>query len=404
MPRTAATLAAFLALSASALAAAASPISVGPRPYALIDAMEESPLKTRLLACADKPVRRTLFSIGHRGAALQFPEHTAQSYRAAARMGAGIVECDATFTRDKVLVCRHSQNDLHRTTNILTTPLADRCAAPFRPASGARKAAATCRTTDLTAAEFLSLRGKMDSENPGATTPEDYQGGLPSWRTDLYDGAGADLVTHAQSIALLADLGVKFTPELKSPVVEMPYDGFAREDYAQALIDEYKAAGVAPADVWPQSFRLEDVLYWIEAEPEFGAQAVFLDGRYRKGLNPADPATFRPSMADLKSRGVNYIAPPLWMLLTVEDGAFAASAYAREARAAGLRIIAWTVERSGSLADGGGWYHQTIRDALKGDGSVYPVLHALATEVGVVGVFSDWPGTVSYYASCMGLD
>ena len=42
-------------------------------------------------------------------------------------MGAGIVECDVTFTKDKELVCRHAQNDLHTTTNILATPLAAKC-------------------------------------------------------------------------------------------------------------------------------------------------------------------------------------------------------------------------------------------------------------------------------------
>jgi glycerophosphoryl diester phosphodiesterase len=30
-------------------------------------------------------------------------------------------------------------------------------------------------------------------------------------------------------------------------------------------------------------------------------------------------------------------------------------------------------------------------------------LDALARKVGVEGVFSDWPGTVTYYANCMGL-
>jgi glycerophosphoryl diester phosphodiesterase len=38
-------------------------------------------------------------------------------------MGAGILECDVTFTRDRELVCRHAQCDLHTTTNILDTPL-----------------------------------------------------------------------------------------------------------------------------------------------------------------------------------------------------------------------------------------------------------------------------------------
>ena len=31
------------------------------------------------------------------------------------------------------------------------------------------------------------------------------------------------------------------------------------------------------------------------------------------------------------------------------------------------------------------------------------LLDVLAREVGVLGVFSDWPATVTYYANCMGL-
>ncbi|TNY08261.1 glycerophosphodiester phosphodiesterase family protein, partial [Escherichia coli] len=90
----------------------------------------------------------------------QFPEHTRESYEAAARMGAGIVECDVTFTKDKELVCRHAQNDLHTTTNILATPLAAKCIKPFTPAvfdangTLVAPAAAECRTSELTLAEF----------------------------------------------------------------------------------------------------------------------------------------------------------------------------------------------------------------------------------------------------------
>ena len=32
-----------------------------------------------------------------------------------------------------------------------------------------------------------------------------------------------------------------------------------------------------------------------------------------------------------------------------------------------------------------------------------PLLDVLASEVGIIGIFSDWPATVTYYASCMGL-
>ena len=59
----------------------------------------------------------------------------------------------------------------------------------------------------------------------------------------------------------------------------MPFNGLTQAAYAQKLIDEYKAAGVPPEDVWPQSFELADVLYWIEHEPDFGRQAVAAGGR-----------------------------------------------------------------------------------------------------------------------------
>ena len=83
-------------------------------------------------------------------------------------MGAGILECDVTFTKDKELVCRHDQCDLHTTTNILATPLASKCTKPFIPVNSATgtPAQVLCCTSDLTLAEFKSLKGKMDAFNP----------------------------------------------------------------------------------------------------------------------------------------------------------------------------------------------------------------------------------------------
>jgi glycerophosphoryl diester phosphodiesterase len=31
------------------------------------------------------------------------------------------------------------------------------------------------------------------------------------------------------------------------------------------------------------------------------------------------------------------------------------------------------------------------------------VIDVLAREVGVIGIFSDWPATTTFYANCMGL-
>ena len=107
-----------------------SSVQVGPRPFYLVDKMSPSPLKRKLEQCSEGPFYKTDFSIGHRGGGtLQFPEHTKESHEAGARMGAGIQECDVTFTKDGQLVCRHDQCDLHTTTNILVTPLAAQCSA-----------------------------------------------------------------------------------------------------------------------------------------------------------------------------------------------------------------------------------------------------------------------------------
>ena len=394
-------------------------LTLGARPGYLVDAMREGELKDALTACLGQAPKRTQFSIGHRGAPLQFPEHTVEGNRAAARMGAGILECDVTFTADKELVCRHAQDDLATTTNILVTDLAEKCTQGFAPATADAEATAECRTSDVTLAEFETLKAKMDASDPAATTAEAFQDGVAPFRTTLYETPSAEtLMTHADSIALFRDLGAKFTPELKTPVVEMPYDGFSQEDYAQKMIDEYRAAGIPPEDVWPQSFLLSDILYWIEAEPEFGAQAVYLDDRYEtpeptegsegRLIDPNDPTTFEPTMQQLADKGVRIIAPPQWMLVTLDDaGEIVPSPYAEEARAAGLDIIAWSMERGGPLSvDGGGWYWQSVADAARerGDGLVYEMIDVLAQDVGVVGIFSDWPATVSFYASCMGLD
>lgn len=401
------------ALACAALTAApalAEPVTMGVRPYYLIDRLPEGALKEKLASCAAGPFEKSDWSIGHRGAQLMFPEHTVEANKAAALMGAGVLECDVTFTSDLELVCRHAQNDLHTTTNILATELADKCTTPFVPASGDTPAQAECRASDITLEEFRTLTAKMDAADKQATTPEAYMDGTASWRTDLYAADSATLMTHAESIALFKSLGAKFTPELKAPVVEMPFNGFTQEDYAQKLIDEYKAAGIPASDVFAQSFDLSDVLYWIENEPEFGAQAVYLDDRYEAWdedegqIDPMDPATFKPTMQELAEMGVNYIAPPMWMLLTADaDGRMVASDYALKAQEAGLKIIAWTLERSGPLTTGGGWYFQSVKDATTTDGDYFTILEALHKEAKVAGVFSDWPATTTYYANCMGL-
>jgi glycerophosphoryl diester phosphodiesterase len=379
--------------------------SLGLRPAFLVRQMDDSELKKRLEQCIGNAAHRSDFAIGHRGAAMQFPEHTRESYQAAIDSGAGIVECDVTFTSDKALVCRHSQCDLASTTNILAIPeLANKCSVPFMPADAANGviASATCCTSDITLTDFKRLKGKMEGVNSKAVTAEEYLQGTPSWRTDLYSGNGT-LMTHAESIAMFKAAGVKMTPELKSADVVMPFDGFSQQDYAQKMLDEYTQADVAATEVFPQSFNLEDVKYWLANAPEFAGQAVYLDERYDLvDFNPQDSSTWSPSMGELSAAGVKIIAPPLWVLVTLDENKqLVPSEYAKSAKAADLAIITWTLERSGLLKEGGGWYYQSVTDAIKNEGDAFELLDVLTKDVGVVGVFSDWPATVAFYANCM---
>ncbi|KAH7132610.1 PLC-like phosphodiesterase [Dendryphion nanum] len=379
-------------------------VQVGPRPEWLVNNMDAGPLKEKLLKCSEGPFQVSDFVFSHRGAPLQFPEHTLEGYRAARREGAGVIECDIAFTKDKKLVCRHAQCDLHTTTNILTKPdLASKCTTPFQPAANGTAAKVKCCTSDITLAEFKTLCGKMDSFNPNGTTIATYMDGTPPFRTDLYaNSVCPTLMTHGEYIDQVNAWGLKFTPELKTPEVKMPFDGYTQEQYAQDLINEYKARNVHPSRVWPQSFLPADVFYWIDKEPAFGKQAVYLDERVD---TPAGYINATASIPELAKRGVKILAPAMFALtkLTADNKTIIPSEYAVAAKKAGLDIVAWSFERSGFLNKGGDYYYQYVAPAINNDGDMYTVLDVLVHQVGIKAMFSDWPATVTYYASCFGL-
>ncbi|EKX43407.1 hypothetical protein GUITHDRAFT_110530 [Guillardia theta CCMP2712] len=68
------------------------------------------------------------------------------------------------------------------------------------------------------------------------------------------------------------------------------------------------------------------------------------------------------------------------------------------------------MERSGAVPSG--WYlgvqqgnastatHGNVQSAVRKDADIYLLLDVLFKEVGVYGVFSDWPGTVTHYLNC----
>jgi glycerophosphoryl diester phosphodiesterase len=53
------------------------------------------------------------------------------------------------------------------------------------------------------------------------------------------------------------------------------------------------------------------------------------------------------------------------------------------------------------LEGGDTFYYQTTLDALTNDGDILRTIDVLAQDVGIIGLFSDWPATTTFYANCL---
>ena len=317
-------------------------VQVGARPFYLVQGMDASALKSRLQKCQNGPFRRTKFSIAHRGAPLQFPEHTQESYEAGARMGAGIVECDVTFTKDGQLVCRHDECDLHTTTNIVNTELNASCTVPWSGAGSSPR----CCASDITLAQFKTLKGKMDASNPAATTAAAYLGGTATWRTDLYTAAARCSRSRKASRSISAS--ASNTRRSSSPAIRRASTQvFGSQANVRAGDDRRVQARGRPA-----ARRVAAVVQsrgrrstGSRNEPAFGKQAVYLDD-----VDPGAgiPRLTAAELQAIRAQGVRIFAPPIPALLAVDasNNRLVPSQYARDIKAAGLGIITWSFERA----------------------------------------------------------
>ncbi len=276
--------------------------------------------------------------IGHRGVPARYPDESLEGVLAAAAFGAFGVECDAVPTREGALVCRHRADDLAETTDVLTSPWAGLCAEPFRPAGLFAPARARCRTLDLPLKAFFALGAWPEGKNERARRPEDYYRGA-RYPAALAQSPGHTL-DHAGFVRVLRPLGVAYFPELK--VTPLPV-GITRDDLRRAMVDAYRRLGIPPERVYLQSFVLEDLRFWRAYAPDYGQNAIWLDGR---SLDPEDPATWTPSMPALRDQGVRFLGPPIRYLLSRRGGRLVATAYAEAACRSGLRLVPWTLERS----------------------------------------------------------
>jgi len=335
---------------------------------------------------------------------LQYPEHTLLGVGIAAIQGADLIECDVTFTKDRELVCRHDQCDLHTTTDVLLRPeLAAKCSRDWTGPSPA--VAPRCCTSDFTLAEIKTLCAKMDAADGKATTREGYvNGGVASWRTTLYSRECERVPTHKEYIETVKDFGARYVPELKTPSgVVMPYNAsgiiFTQNDYAQKMVDEYIEANIDPSIVFPQSFLWNDVYYW--ASKGIIKNAVALEGVYEAYSYSREAIMAR--LKPLRDAGVPILSPPTHMLAKRANATapIELSTYASVALELGFKIVTWSFERDGPLQTGGGFYNRGL--FADRDGFNYEFLDFMVKKANITGIFSDWPATVTFYANCMGI-
>jgi glycerophosphoryl diester phosphodiesterase len=124
------------------------------------------------------------------------------------------------------------------------------------------------------------------------------------------------------------------------------------------------------------------------SEPAFGRQAVYLDERDTHPASDRAARDPKPTMAELKAIGVNYIGPPLWMLVTAEYRPHRALRLCQGSTQGRTPDVRLEPERSGPLKAGGGSVLSSSRthDVGRGD---HRAGRRLAKEVGVAGIFSD---------------
>ena len=357
------------------------------------------------------PFKQSDFSIGHRGAALQFPEHTRSPTRRRARMGAGILECDVTFTKDKraglpARAERPAHDHQHPRRRRWPPSAPSRSRRPIFDADGKliTPASAECRTSDITLAEFKTLTrqdGRVQPARADAAGVPRRHGELPHRplrRPDQRPPADPQGEHRAVQEARREDDARAQDAERGDAVQRLHAGGLRAEDDRRV-----QGGRRARRAACSRSRSTRTTCCTGSSTSRRSA------GRRSTSTTPNVVADL-PGFAELagyKAQGINIVgAADLRAAGARRQRTTSCRRSTRtDAKAAGLDIITWTLERSGILADGNnGFYYQTFDSGHQarrrhdaGCSTCWPA------QVGILGIFSDWPATVTYYANCMNI-
>ncbi|TIC87509.1 glycerophosphodiester phosphodiesterase [Nocardioides sp. GY 10113] len=325
---------------------------------------------------------RSPLVIAHRGASGYRPEHTLAAYRLAIAMGADSIEPDLVCTRDGVLVARH-ENEIGATTDVADHPeLAERRTS--RTVNG--RQVTGWFTEDLTLAELRTLRAKERLPGLRPTNARfDGRFHVPTLdeilvlaqRASLRTGRRIGVVPEIKNAAYYASIGL---PVAERVVAALRRHGLDRPE-APVLVESFEPGvlrELATMTRVPLAQLVDD-----EREAPYDLVAAGDTTTYRDLVTPdglAEIATY-----------AQWVAPAKDLVLPRDaDGAIGApSAVVEDARAAGLKVVVWTLRAENRFLP------SNLRlgedPAATGDlaGEV-----AAFVEAGVDAVFSDHPDVV----------
>lgn len=320
---------------------------------------------------------RSPYVVGHRGASGYRPEHTLESYRLAARMGADIIEPDLVITKDGVLVVRH-EPEISGTTDVAKHP-------EFAGRRTTKVLDGTSTTgwfvEDFTLAELRTLRAV--ERLPQLRQHNTIYDGL--WQIPTFEEV-LDLREELQD-ELGRTIGVY--PETKHPTY-FRAQGKPLEEKLVPLIRRY-GLDRPNAPIFIQSFELQNLLdlrekFHVKAPLVFLTDVTggpFADPKKRSYADLVSPA----GMKEWASK-VDGLGPSLKQVITwkADKTLGASTTLVTDAHAAGLQVCPWTVRaendflpadyRTGSNPDDYG----RVLDYL-----------AKLYETGVDGIFCDMP-------------
>lgn len=274
------------------------------------------------------------YVVGHRGASGYRPEHTLESYRLAARMGADIIEPDLVITKDGVLVVRH-EPEISGTTDVAAHP-------EFAGRKTTKVLDGTPTTgwfvEDFTLAELRTLQAVER---------------LPRLRqhNTIYDGLW-QIPTFEEVLELRKELErelgrtIGVYPETKHPTY-FRRQGKPLEEKLVPLIRRF-GLDRANAPIFIQSFELQNLLdlrtnFHVRAPLVFLTDVSggpFADPKNRSYADLVSPA----GMKDWASK-VHGLGPSLKQIIAWKaDGTLGApTSLVVDAHAAGLQVCPWTV-------------------------------------------------------------